>query len=821
MAYSVQTICSVVKGEWVSFHSDDLIQNLLYDSRRIVQPSSSLFFALKTEHNNGHKYLLSAYRKGIRNFIVNEPSHAELAGANIILVQDTLEALQQLAAFHRRHFSIPVIGVTGSNGKTVVKEWLNHLLEEDYTIVRSPKSFNSQIGVPLSVWQMNKQHTLAIFEAGISSPGEMENLEAMIQPTIGVLTNIGEAHSEGFLDNTHKLTEKLLLFKNCSVLIARNKDLGGKKELIEKGTELLTWGSAENNAFVLSGIQKQNEKTEVTITYQSSSVDTTIPFVDDGSIENAVCCCCVMLLLGYEQETIKSRIAKLHGIDMRLQLKHSNNDCMVINDSYSADITSLKIALDFLKQQSSGLKRTVILSEFVESGRNDEELYSEIASLLNNHEVKKVIGIGEKIIEQLRGKLAPSIQFRGYFSTHDFIAEFRSSQFFQEIILIKGARKFEFERIARLFEKKLHQTVLEIDLNALAHNLKEYQKLLKPATKVMAMVKAFSYGSGGAEIASVLQYHNTDYLGVAYADEGVELVKAGISLPVMVMNAEESSFQSIVDYNLQPVIYSFDLLQKFEAYLEEQAIKSYPIHIEVETGMNRLGFSLQEIEQLARHVAASESFQIQSVFSHLAASEDPAQDNYTFHQAQLFDQAVSIVQQHIGTPFLIHISNSAAIVRHPQLQMDMVRLGIGLYGVEIDNDNLLDLAPVATLRSTIAQLKHLKKGESVSYNRRGVVYQDSVIATVRIGYADGYSRQFGNGIGKMLVKGKLAPVIGTVCMDMTMLDVTGISDVAEGDEVIIFGKQLPVQDVARWINTIPYEIMTSVSQRVKRIYFHE
>ena len=820
MAYSIQTICSVVNGQFIVQHSDDIIEHLVYDSRRILQPSSSLFFALKTEHNDGHKYLQSAYKKGVRNFVVSSRPVNDFPDANVILVEDSLDTLQELADFHRNHFSFPVIGITGSNGKTIVKEWLNHLLEEDYKIVRSPKSFNSQIGVPLSVWQMNDQHTLGIFEAGISNPGEMEQLEKMIRPTIGVLTNIGEAHSEGFLDSTHKLAEKLLLFKNCPVLIARNKDIGGKKELVEKDTNLFTWGSAESNAFVINSVEKKKEKTEITLTYQSSTNKIIIPFVDDASIENAIICCCVLLVLGYDTGVIKERIARLHSIDMRLQLKHSINDCLVINDSYSADVTSLKIALDFLKQQSSGLKRTVILSEFIESGKTNEELYSEISNLLNNYEIQKVIVIGERIIEEVQKKLSPTINFSGYASTEDFVNEFRSSQFFREIILIKGARKFEFERIAQLFEKKLHQTVLEIDLNALAHNLKEYQKLLQPSTKIMAMVKAFSYGSGGAEIASVLQFHNVDYLGVAYADEGVELVKSGINLPIMVMNAEESSFQSIVDYHLQPVIYSFDLLQKFEAYLKDQGVESFPVHLEIETGMNRLGFSLSQTEQLAKHIANS-SLQIQSVFSHLAASEDPAQDEFTMQQAKLFHEAVHIIQQYISYPFLKHISNSAAIVRHPQLQMDMVRLGIGLYGIEVDDDHLLELTPVATLRSTIAQLKHLKKGETVSYNRRGVVNRDSVIATVRIGYADGYSRQFGNGIGKMLVSGRMVPVVGTVCMDMTMIDVTDIADVREGDDVIIFGAQLPVQHISKWMNTIPYEVMTSVSQRVKRIYFHE
>lgn len=818
--YSISTICKVVNGKFLQKAEDDPIKNLVYDSRRILQPESSLFFALKTSHNDGHKYLLSAHKKGIRNFIVNNAPAVELTGSNIIVVDSTLEALQKATAFHRNHFSIPVVGITGSNGKTIVKEWLNHLLEEDYKTIRSPKSFNSQIGVPLSVWQINEQHTLGIFEAGISSPGEMEQIEKIIQPTIGVLTNIGEAHSEGFLDNTHKLAEKLVLFRNCPVLIARNKDIGGKKELVEKNTKLLTWGSAESNAFVLNSITKYKDTTEIVLTYESATNSIIVPFVDDASIENVISCCCVLLILGYDAEKIKSRVAQLHAIDMRLQLKHSINDCLVINDSYSADVTSLKIALDFLKQQSSGLKRTVILSEFVESGRKDEELYSEIANLLKQYEIKKVVAIGERIIEQIKTKLQPAVSFQGYLSCDEFISEFKSSQFFQEIILIKGARKFEFERIAKLFERKLHQTVLEINLNALAHNLKEYQRLLQPSTKIMAMVKAFSYGSGGAEIASVLQFHNVDYLGVAYADEGVELVKAGISLPVMVMNAEESSFQPIVDYNLQPVIYSFDLLYKFEEYLKEQGIQSYPVHLEIETGMNRLGFAVSQVEDLAQYIAAS-PFQIQSVFSHLAASEDALHDDFTKEQSNIFHEAVKIIQRYIHYPFLKHISNSAAIVRHPQLQMDMVRLGIGLYGIEIDNDQLLELEPVATLRSTVAQVKQLKKGETVSYNRRGVVNRDSVIATVRIGYADGYSRQFGNGKGKMLINGELAPVIGTVCMDMTMLDITDIKGVSEGNEVIIFGSQLPAQQVAGWINTIPYEIMTSVSQRVKRVYFHE
>jgi Alr-MurF fusion protein len=815
--YSVQTICSVIEGTFIRQSSDAVIEHLIYDSRRIQQPSASLFFALKTGRNDGHKYIADSYKKGVRNFIVSEPVEQQTTPeANIILVEDTLLALQKLAAFHRGHFHFPVIGITGSNGKTIVKEWLYQLLQDDFKIVRSPKSFNSQIGVPLSVWQMNEQHTLGIFEAGISSVGEMEKLEKVIRPSIGLLTNIGEAHDAGFQSQAQKLQEKLRLFKDAEVVI-------GERTLVSKvnsAKELFSWSSSTEANLEIRSIVKAKEQTTIGAVYKHKEVSIIIPFTDDASIQNAISCWCVLLYLKMNEDKIRQRFLKLHPVDMRLQLKHGINDCLVVNDSYSADTTSLKIALDFLKQQSSGLKRTVILSDFFETGRSKNELYAEIAGLLKSCNIEKIIAVGNEIGKEL-SQFFHAALIRSYASTEDLILDFKTSSFYNEIILIKGARKFEFERVAQLFEKKLHQTVLEINLNALVNNLKEYQKQLGPSAKVMAMVKAFSYGSGGAEIASVLQFHNVHYLGVAYADEGVELVKAGISLPIMVINAEESSFQAIVDYNLQPVIYSFPLLHAFENYLKEQGVLSYPVHIEIETGMNRLGFALSEVEELSNYISSHPLFTIQSVFSHLAASEDPSQDDFTLKQAAILGQAVSIIKKYISYPFLKHISNTAAIVRHPHLQMDIVRLGIGLYGIETDGEGQLDLQAVATLRSTIAQLKLVKKGESVSYNRRGIVTRDSVIATVRIGYADGYSRQFSNGVGKMWIKGQLAPVIGSVCMDMTMLDVTDMAGVKEGDSVIVFGASLPVQQVAAWINTIPYELMTAVSQRVKRIYFHE
>ena len=822
--YSIATICQAVHGRFLQQHHDDSIENLAYDSRRIQEPASSVFFALRTERTNGHDFLVDAWKKGVRNFIVSEEGRTgSLTGSNVVLVDDSLAALQELAAFHRRHFSIPVIGITGSNGKTIVKEWLFQLLHEELHIIRSPKSFNSQIGVPLSVWQMNDQHELAIFEAGISRPGEMKNLAAVIQPTMGVFTNLGEAHSEGFSDNNQKAEEKLVLFAGAGTIIFHYDDEQVRKAVDRQSStaERVGWGKDEHAACRIMDIRQEKEATCIQLKWKNSLYSFSIPFTDEAAIENAISCCCVLLVMGQEEKMIRQGMAKLHAIEMRLQLKRSFNDCLVINDSYSSDITSLKIALDFMKQQGSGLSQTVILSEFLESGKKEEALYREIASLLQVNGIKKAIIIGEKAGEGLRPYLPENIALHSYLSTDDFIKDFKSSRFFSEIILIKGARRFGFERIASLFERKLHETVLEINLNALAHNLKQYQGQLQPGTKVMAMVKAFSYGSGGAEIASVLQYHNTAYLGVAYADEGVDLVKAGITLPIMVMNTEVSSFQSIVDYHLQPAIYSFALLEGFGDYLREQGLSSYPVHLEIETGMNRLGFAVEETDVLGRLIAGQDTFRVQSVFTHLAASEDPAQDDFTGQQHVLFLKAIQKIGKHIHYPFLKHIANSAAIIRHPLLQMDMVRLGIGLYGVEIDHDGRLDLQAVATLRSTIAQIKQVKKGDSVSYNRKGVVDRDSVIATVRIGYADGYSRRFGTGRGMMLVQGKRVPVVGTVCMDMTMIDVTDLPEVKEGDEVIIFGPTLPVQELAAWIDTIPYEIMTGVSQRVKRIYFHE
>jgi alanine racemase len=813
--YTINAICNIVKGKFIQQQHDVDIEHLVYDSRLITSTEGSLFFALHTLQRDGHYYIEEAFKKGIRNFVVDKEVKSDFVDCNIIKVADTLKALHQLAANHRNNFNIPVISITGSNGKTIVKEWLYQLLQDDHAIVRSPKSFNSQLGVPLSVWQINSTHELAIIEAGISKAGEMDSLEKIIKPTIGVFANLGQAHDEGFPSQDEKLREKIKLFQNSDIVIGQDKFLDSLPR-----DKKFTWGKADSNNLQIISIESSTSSTIIHGSFLFYPTSVVIPFIDEASIENAINCWCVMLYFEYNEQTINDRFASLHTVDMRLQLGSGINHCTIINDSYSADLTSLQIALHFLLQQHTGQKRTIILSDFVETGKPDEKLYELIAHHIIQNKVEKVIAVGKSISSHLPALLPPAVEVNNFYSTEDFIKNFKQSDFVNEIILVKGARQFQFEKIVQMLETKVHQTLLQIDLNAIAHNLKEYRKLLKPATKIMAMVKAFSYGSGGAEIANILQFNNIDYLGVAYADEGVALKEAGVSIPVMVMNAEESSFLNIINHNLQPVLYSLFLLRKFEGFLNQQGIQGYPVHLEIETGMNRLGFTLHDCNLLKDHFKEGGTFKIQSVFSHLVASEDAAQDDFTIQQASVFAQAIEILQQIVSYPFLKHISNSAAIIMHPQLHMDMVRLGIGLYGVEIETKKL-NLQPVATLRSTIAQIRNLHAGDTVSYNRTGVLKEDTVIATVRIGYADGYSRIFSNGTGKMLINGKLAPVVGSVCMDMTMINITGIEGVKDGDEVFVFGESLPVAEVAAWANTIPYELMTSVSQRVKRIYYQE
>ena len=819
MAYSIKNILSVVHAS-ATIVTDSSIEHLLIDSRKIVFPSTSLFIALYGPRRDGHQFIKEVYERGIRNFVVKKGfDSSSFADSNFLEVEDTLLALQVLAAWHRKHFNIPVIGITGSNGKTIVKEWLYQLLQNDYNIVRSPRSYNSQVGVPLSVWQMNEQHTLGIFEAGISTIGEMLQLEQVIQPTLGIFTNIGEAHSEGFKNGMEKINEKLKLFAHCNKLIYCKETI--LPEFIEQFTDLFSWSRKQSATLFIKEETKSTSQTTLEVVYQNQSYPLVVPFTDTASVNNAVTCCCVLLIQGYDLPVIAQRLLILQPIEMRLQLKIAVNNCHVLNDSYSNDISSLSLALDYLKQQSGDISTTVILSDILQSGLTDEQLYQQVAAELKQRNIHRFIGIGEKI-SHYHFILSQAVQQTAFYnSTESFLEQTTTHHFRDEYILLKGARIFAFERISKRLELKVHQTVLEINLSALTQNLKEYQKHLLPTTKLMAMVKAFSYGSGSTEVARILQFCKVDYLTVAYADEGVELRKGGISLPIMVMNADEAGFNALVEYNLEPEIYSFNIYHSFHHYLQHQGITELPVHIKINTGMNRLGFEPGEANELGLLIKQHHTMAVKSVFSHLVGSEAAEFDKFTYHQADLLNKACTILQQILGYPFLKHIANSAAIFLHKDLQYDMVRLGIGLYGVDSAEGNHVLLETVATLKSTIAQIRNLKAGETVGYNRKGKLVRDSKIATVRIGYADGFNRRLGNRVGSMYVHGKLAPVIGSVCMDMTMIDVTDIADTKEGDTVEIFGKHLPVKKLAEWCDTIPYEIMTGISQRVKRVYMEE
>ncbi len=794
------------------------IAHLLIDSRRVQSPATSLFFAIKGDRRNGHQFIPELYRQGVRAFVISDAvDPVPYPDAAFIKVPDTLLALQQVATYHRRQFDLPVIGITGSNGKTTVKEWLFQLLDADHFIVRSPRSYNSQIGVPLSVWQIEESHNLGIFEAGISQPGEMGLLEPVIRPAVGVFTALGDAHSEGFRGNAEKLREKLLLFKNAQIIIAPGDNADIDRALEATGKKLLRWGSLPGNEVLIEERSHQPDGTTLRVRANDAVFSFHIPFSDEASVANAMTCVSVLIYFGLSPTVIASRMPLLQPVNMRLELKKAINQCTIINDSYSNDLNSLEIALAFMEQQATTGRRTVILSDLLQASESGEALYQRILELLKKYRVTRLFAIGGESGRFLPAGEQGDLRIQSFPDTESYLKQLLSSQFREETILVKGARVFHFEEIVQQLELKAHQTVLEIDLNAIVHNVKVFQQKLRPSTKIMAMVKAFAYGSGGAEIAGILQFHKVDYLGVAYADEGVELRRAGISLPIMVMNADEAAFETIVEQNLEPVLYSFELLRRFEAFLHRQGIQHYPVHVELETGMNRLGFLSTEVEALAAHLSKSGLLKVQSVFSHLAASEDRQEDEFTLRQFNRYNEAAAVIRAALSYSFLQHIANTAAIARLQELQLDMVRLGIGMYGI----GPVEDLLPAATFRSTIAQIKELEPGDTVSYNRRGKIQRRSLIATVRVGYADGYSRRLGHGRGHMYVAGKLAPVVGTVCMDMTMIDITGTPGVEVGDDVILFGRELPVQQVAEWAETIPYEIMTGISQRVKRVYFEE
>lgn len=814
------------------FETSTQIEDLVIDSRKLNSPEHALFIAIETPRRNGHDFIAAAYEKGVRNFLVHQDMDVtKYPGSNVLLVDNTLQALQQIVSRYRKLFDIPVVGITGSNGKTIVKEWLYQLLCDDQRVVRSPKSFNSQIGVPLSVWLLEPEHDLAIFEAGISQPGEMEKLEKIIQPTIGIFTNIGEAHSEGFLNQRQKINEKLVLFRNAQQLIYCS-DYPDLNECIvqhrnqlkrsDYALELFTWSQKHDADLRIAAIDKQAQSATITARYQGLEKSISIPFADPASIENAIHCWCLLLSLGKTDEQIAGRMQALQPVAMRLELRHGINDCTVINDTYNSDLTSLQIALDFLDQQKQHKQHTVILSDMLQMGKSDAALYEEVAELVSRRGIQRFIGVGPAL-QKYKALFRANKKLRSIFfkNTESFLQQFHLLSFDNEAVLLKGARTFQFEKLGLLLEQKVHQTVLSIDLSALTHNLNVFREQLKPGVKTMAMVKAFSYGSGSFEIANLLQFAGVDYLGVAYTDEGIALRKAGISMPIMVMSPDMISFDRMIAWKLEPEIYSLRSLHAFLEMAKTLQVQEYPVHIKLDTGMHRLGFMEDELDELIAHIGQLATVRVASVFSHLAASEDADLDDFTRAQAAQFQRMSQRLCDALGYVPLRHLCNSAAIARHPSLHYDMVRLGLGLYGIDASGALHARLQQISTLKTTIAQIKQMHAGETIGYGRQGHVLTPGRMATISIGYADGYPRSLGNGKAHVLVHGKPAKLIGAICMDMCMIDISDIPEAKEGDEVIVFGPELLVTQLAQWADTISYEIMTGISQRVKRVYVNQ
>lgn len=814
--YSVEELTEILNAETFIRHKDATITTLLTDSRKLSDAEQGLFFALKARRD-GHSFINEVYDAGVRSFVISDPEfdHKQFKNTNFYLVADTLAALQDLAAAHRSKFTYPVIGITGSNGKTIVKEWLYQLLAPENNIVRSPKSYNSQIGVPISVWEMNEENDLAIFEAGVSKEGEMEKLATIIRPTIGILTNIGEAHKEGFGSIDEKISEKLRLFEGVDLFIYSSKYLDQYEGPIP-GTNKFTWCYRDKADLEVFDDEVLDEKYQfLRARFNDRDVEAVLPFTDQASIENGIICWACLLALGYEPEEADKRLEKLLPISMRLELKNGINNCSVIDDSYSLDLSSLAIALDFLNQQNQHLRRTLILSDI--PGPDSDQVYEQVKQMLANKAVDRLIGVGERI-SRYAEQFPCETQF--FKSTEELLDHFSSLKFNHETILLKGARAFGFERISQFLTQKVHETVLEINLNALEHNLNFYKSQLGAGTKIMAMVKAFSYGSGSFEIANLLEFNKIDYLAVAYTDEGVALRKAGTTLPIMVMSPDGMAFDAIIENNLEPEIFSIRILKEFSEILSQKNLENYPVHIKLDTGMHRLGFMEDEVDELLEFLAETKTLRVHTVFSHMVASEDPKHDHFTKKQISIYSKISDKIQGSLPYPFLRHLVNTSGISRWPDAHFDMVRLGIGLYGIDSSYQDNSPLQTVTSLKTSISQIKEIPAGDTIGYNREGKMPKGGMIATVKIGYADGYSRALGNGAGKMQIRGKVVPTIGKICMDMCMLDITGLN-AAEGDEVIVFNDVIRVEDIAKQLDTIPYEVLTGISQRVKRIYYYE
>lgn len=815
--YSLSEIGALVDGK-VLGNTNLSFNTILTDSRQLYLPATALFVAIPGERHNGHTYIKDLYDKGVRSFLISEPAAKlnELIDAGFILVNNTLNTLQLLAAYHRKQFSIPVIGITGSNGKTIVKEWLAQCLEKKFNITRSPKSYNSQLGVPLSVWLLNKNSELGIFEAGISKPGEMTNLESVILPTQGIITNIGEAHQQNFSDLKQKVTEKIKLFKNC-IEIYYCSDYPEIHDAITStygNRKLICWSYGNKESSVnVEILEKKNSRSKVRVQNTTDTFVFNIPFIDNASLENCLHIINYLLHNNFNCIEINNCLEGLNNVAMRLEQIKGLNNCMLINDTYNSDINSLGIALDFLHQQPFE-KKTLILSDIQQSGFSDDHLYKKVADLVKQSNISTFIGIGNTIsrYEQLFNFT------RNYFfmNTSNFLNSDITYSFRNEAILIKAARSYRFETIVSRLSEKNHTTTLEINLNNLTSNLNYYRSLLKPKTGIMVMVKALAYGSGTYEIANLLQHEKVDYLGVAFTDEGVQLRQSGIDIPIMVMSPDREDFARLINNDLEPEIYSFSSLKSFVEAADKLKITQYPIHLKLDTGMHRLGFLESDIEQLIRILQSNNSVYVKGIFSHLAASDSEVHDDFSRGQIECFNKMYNKIAKELNITPSRHILNSAGIERFPDAHYEMVRLGIGLHGLSTK----VNLLPVSSLKTHITQIKEIPEGDTIGYNRRGKAMKAKKIAIIPIGYADGLNRKFGNGTGQVIIKGKKLPFIGDICMDMSMIDITGL-DYSEGEEVILFGSEHPISELASQIDTIPYEILTSVSSRVKRVYYKD
>ena len=826
MSYSIEKITQFINAERYG-DTTAKISFLLTDSRSLCFPEETLFFALRSDRNNGHHYIPELYRRGVRNFVVEsvpKDFSTLYSQANFLQVSNTLTALQRLTTCHRKEFNIPIVGITGSNGKTMVKEWLSQLLSFDMNVTRSPKSYNSQIGVPLSVWLLNENSQIGLIEAGISKVREMQALHDIIQPTIGVLTSLGAAHQENFSSLEEKCNEKLLLFKGTQALVYQLDDNVAAKCIQESHYDgkLLAWSKNDTTAaFFVNRIEKNDTTSTVIYTWQNKIHGSfTLPFIDEASVSNCITCAVLALYLDILPEVLEQRMATLEPVAMRLEVKEGQHGCTLINDSYNSDINSLDIALDFMNRRPDQKRRerTLILSDIYQSGETEQQLYADVAALIKKRGVKKFIGIGTVLGRQQQS--FEGLETKFFF---DNISDFIGSKVFEslhdEVILLKGARSFGFDKLTELLVKKVHETVLEVNLNAVVDNLNWYRSFLKPETKLICMIKADAYGAGAVEIAKTLEDHRVDYLAVAVADEGAILRRNGITSNIMIMNPEMSSFKTLFDYELEPEVYSFRLLDALIKAAEKEGITGYPVHIKLDTGMHRLGFNPRnDIDKLIEKLHHQHALIPRSVFSHFVGSDSNDFDSFSAEQFTLFDEGSKKLQTAFGHHILRHIDNSAGIEHFPERQMDMCRLGLGLYGINPRTNAIMN--NVSTLKTTILQLRNVPAGETVGYSRRGAIDKDSVIAAIPIGYADGLNRKLGNHNCYCLVNGKRAYYIGNICMDVALIDVTGI-DCEEGDSVEIFGDNLPVTVLSDALETIPYEVLTVISNRVKRVYFQD